>query len=125
MSEVLEFKSNVGMVPTFFVARDGDEPPTATIWTLVDGETQNPRPLEVTETGDHPDFGARWCLVLPEPFWAEGDYSIDVSSGESYLVHVRPHTGTIRPDEAKRLAKLPIADQIEVLSTFVQPTEES
>lgn len=109
----LAFKSRVGLVPPFFVPADSDVAPAATL----SGPTGE-HVLVVSDGGVHPEFGARWRVDLPEPFWLEGEYV--VSAGEhEYVITVEPHSGTITPDEARRLARLAPAEHVAAVSAFV------
>jgi hypothetical protein len=111
--EPLEFRSHVGILTPFFVPRKGDTPPTATMSGPTGDHT-----LAVVESGDHPTFGARWQVDPPGPWWAEGDYTIAVSSGERYVVHVGPRHPQLRPAELKRLAALDPDQLAETLAAF-------
>lgn len=113
----LSFKSRVGLVPVFFAPRTTEEAPDATL-SGPTGEHE----LVVAETDPVEEFGQRWRVELPEPFWLEGDYTISVA-GLNYEIEVGPHAKRVTPDEAKRLAALPKADYLAAVEAFV-PEED-
>ena len=84
MSEPLEFKSYVGDQPWFFVPDTGTEGGVAVV-AYPDGAVVPCTETQVTAKGDRVGF------LVPEPFAAEGDYTMTVTQDDvvtTYLIHV-------------------------------------
>lgn len=110
MTTALVFKTRVGLHSPFFAAKTG-EAPTVTM----SGPTGD-HAIEVSESHHDPEWGERWVIWPPEPWWAVGRY--EIAAGETtYIVDVGParvdELGQldVTPDERRRLRSLTPADR--------------